>query len=112
LELEPGAYVIWATSENRYFVEAKVEADKCYIFEAKPEMGAFYARVSLEPIQQTTKDRLINIKKSMLRLVMLTPTDEWLKKNPSTWLELYLTVWSDIKYSNRKKNQSRYYRVT
>lgn len=53
-ELEPGKQLLWASSENKEFVECDLEAGKTYIILVDIDMGAWKARVGLTPI--TEKD--------------------------------------------------------
>lgn len=48
-ECEPGKHLFWAKSENVHFVEADLEADKIYVIDSEPQMGAFKAGVKLIP---------------------------------------------------------------
>lgn len=52
-ECEPGKQLLWASSENKEFVDADLKAGGTYIILVENDMGAFRARVSLMPI--TTK---------------------------------------------------------
>jgi hypothetical protein len=55
IECDPGKHLFWATSENRDFVEANLEANKVYILNLEGQMGAFIASVSLKPLKPTEK---------------------------------------------------------
>ncbi len=46
-ECEPGNHVFWAKSENIDFIDANLKADKTYIIDSKPQMGAIKAGVKL-----------------------------------------------------------------
>lgn len=48
-ECEPGEHLFWATSENRDYVVANLEANKTYVVQVNPQMGAFVAGVNLIP---------------------------------------------------------------
>lgn len=52
-ECEPGQHVFWATSENRDFVEANLEANSVYVLNVEGQMGAFIASVNLKPLKPT-----------------------------------------------------------
>ncbi len=54
-ECEPGDHLFWAASENRDFVEAKLEANKTYVIDLEAKMGAFIASVAVVP--QNPKDK-------------------------------------------------------
>lgn len=63
LELDPGEHLIWATSENRSFVKAKVEAGKTYAINALPVSGAFKVAVKLFPLEDMESAGLRRAKK-------------------------------------------------
>lgn len=48
-ECEPGEHLFWATSENRDYVIANLEANKTYVINVSPQIGAFVAGVNLIP---------------------------------------------------------------
>ena len=48
-ECEPGEHLFWATSENRDYVIATLEANKTYVINVSPQMGAFVAGVNVIP---------------------------------------------------------------
>jgi hypothetical protein len=48
-ECEPGEQLFWASSENRDYIIADLDANKTYVIEIEPEMGAFVAGVSVKP---------------------------------------------------------------
>ena len=48
-ECEPGKHLFWVKAENFDFVEAELEANKIYIIDAEPQMGAFKSAVKLVP---------------------------------------------------------------
>ena len=49
-ELDPGEQLLWASSENRVFIEADLEEGGTYIIMVDVIMGAWKARVGLRPI--------------------------------------------------------------
>ena len=49
-ECEPGSHLFWASSENKEFVEAYVDAGKIYFIEAIVKSGWGKARVELSPV--------------------------------------------------------------
>lgn len=53
-EVEAGEHLFWASSENKQFVKANLEAGKSYIVLVNIKMGAWKAQVGLEP--QNVKD--------------------------------------------------------
>lgn len=46
-ECEPGKHIFWSKSENFDFIEADLEANRVYIIDSRPQMGAFKAGVKL-----------------------------------------------------------------
>ena len=48
-ECEPGKHLFWSKSENIDFIEAELEANKIYIIDSEPQMGAIKAGVKLVP---------------------------------------------------------------
>jgi len=46
-ECEPGKHIFWSKSENFDFIDADLQADKIYIIDSRPQMGAFKAGVKL-----------------------------------------------------------------
>lgn len=68
-ECDPGEQLLWASSENKEFITANLEAGKTYIVMVDVLMGAWKARVGLRPISVKDEQdfvkakRLINKKK-------------------------------------------------
>jgi len=48
-EVEAGEHLFWASSENKQFVKANLEAGKTYIVLVNIKMGAWKAQLDLEP---------------------------------------------------------------
>ncbi len=48
-ECEPGKHLFWSRSENTNLIEAELEAEKIYIVDSEPQMGAIKAGVKLVP---------------------------------------------------------------
>ena len=46
-ECEPGKHIFWSKAENFDFIDADLQADKIYIIDSRPQMGAFKAGVKL-----------------------------------------------------------------
>lgn len=46
-ECDPGQHIFWAKSENMDFIDADLEANRTYIIDSRPQMGAFKAGVKL-----------------------------------------------------------------
>ncbi|MEI7509004.1 MAG: hypothetical protein WCJ62_06015 [Flavobacterium sp.] len=55
-ECEPGKHIFWAKSENMDFVEADLEANRVYIIDSRPQMGAFKAAVKLIIFNKTLEN--------------------------------------------------------
>lgn len=62
-ECEPGEHLFWATSENRDFVTAELEAGKIYFLEGVPRMGAIKAAVQLVPVDPKNVKKMTKIQK-------------------------------------------------
>jgi len=65
-ECEPGEQLLWASTENKEFVSAELEAGKTYIVVVKAVMGAMKARVKLQPITENDKEDFDDAKKLIL----------------------------------------------
>ena len=48
-ECDPGKHIFWSKAENMDFIDANLEADKIYIIDSSPQMGAIKAGVKLIP---------------------------------------------------------------
>lgn len=62
-ECEPGEHLFWATSENRDFITAELEAGKIYFLESVPRMGAMKAAVQLVPVDPKDAKKIGKIAK-------------------------------------------------
>lgn len=88
LKIEPGKHLIWATSINKSFVDADIEAGKTYVILSDPRMGALLARVKLVPKNEPTKSELEIIKNYIRKKEKVSEKDvrtdlgdgKWLKK--------------------------------
>lgn len=69
LQLDPGEHLIWAQSENKFFVNAKVEAGKTYVLQAVPQMGGLKARVILKPIVEGDDKKMIKQLEKIKKLI-------------------------------------------
>ena len=54
-ELPAGKSLLWASSENKSFLDCNLEAGKTYLALVNIKMGGFTARVHLEPIDENHK---------------------------------------------------------
>lgn len=63
-EYPAGKQLFWASSEDKEFLECDLQAGKIYVVLVNIEMGAWKARIGLEPVTSTTHkafDRIINL---------------------------------------------------
>ncbi len=70
-ECPPGKQLFWASSEDKEFLQCDLEAGKTYVVLVNIEMGAWKARLGLEPITAEHKvfkrvKKLINRKKPIV----------------------------------------------
>lgn len=70
-ECLPGEHLLWASSENKEFLNCDFKAGETYLVLVNIEMGAWKARVDLEPLTLENKDfervkKLINKKKPIV----------------------------------------------
>jgi len=103
-ELEPGTHLLWASSENKEFITAEVEAGKTYIVMVDVIMGAMKARVGLTPISQNDTEQFERAKELIVkRAPTVTPDakiekmNKKLEKFIAEKLELYETTWKSEK---------------
>jgi hypothetical protein len=54
-ECDPGEHLFWASSENKAFITANVEANRIYVVIVDVAMGIGIARVGLTPIDEKHK---------------------------------------------------------
>jgi hypothetical protein len=62
-ECEPGTHLFWASSENKEFITADLEAGKSYIIMVNVIMGAMKARVGLAPLDFSDNEVWERVKK-------------------------------------------------
>lgn len=48
-ECDPGQHLFWASSENRDYLEANLEANKVYVIDLEARIGAFVAAIAVIP---------------------------------------------------------------
>lgn len=70
-EVDPGTHLFWASSENKEFLTAELEADKIYIVMVDVIMGAMKARVGLTPV---TIDKVEDLHKVKMLVNEKAPT--------------------------------------
>ncbi len=104
-ECEPGEHIFWAASENRDFVHATLGANKTYVIDLEPRIGAFIAAVGLVPFDSSIKQhkksfwRVIKNHKEM-EIADITKSEEK-KDNIDEAMEKY----KELKEKNSKKIQ-------
>lgn len=62
-ECDPGTHLFWASTENKEFITADLEAGKSYIVMVNVIMGAMKARVGLAPLNFEDEDVWARVKK-------------------------------------------------
>jgi hypothetical protein len=99
-ECDPGKQLLWASSENKEFIEADLKAGGIYVVMVENDMGAFVARVSLEPITAINSEEFLKIKAMVMKKApVVTPQakiDELnirLKDFIAEKLNMYNTEW-------------------
>ena len=81
-ECDPGEHTFWVAAENRRFVEADLQADKVYVVEVRPTMGAMKVAVKLFPVEKENEKtvgkvaKLMNKKEPKLMLSSESEYDE------------------------------------
>lgn len=103
-EVDAGEHLFWASSENKEFITAEVEAGKTYIIIVDVIMGAWKARVGLTPLSISDTETFERAKKLVnKRPPVVTPESKIEKMNEKLAdfivdkLEMYKTTWKDEK---------------
>ena len=103
-ECEPGAQLFWASSENKEFITAEVEAGKTYIVMVDVIMGIMKAHVGLTPIGVDNSEELERAKALINKKAeTITPDDKIVKMNKKLAkfivekLEMYESTWKNEK---------------
>jgi hypothetical protein len=118
-ECEPGKHLFWSKSENVDFVEANLDADKIYIIDSEPQMGAFKAGVKLVPfvddiLQYKNEKRYLKAKERILKSI--TENKEYTIRTEDleeAKQDLEGVIKRNIeKYNNRKANDSGFTQLT
>lgn len=101
-EVDAGEHLFWASSENKEFVTAEVEAGKTYIIIVDVIMGAWKARVGLTPLIISDTETLERAKNLInKRPPVVTPENKIDKMNEKLAgfieekLEMYETTWKN-----------------
>ena len=101
-ECDPGTQLFWASSENKEFLTAELEAGKTYVVVVDVIMGAMKARVGLTPLDLSDTETWGRVKKLINgRPSTVTPEDKIEKMNKklekfiAEKLEMYETTWKN-----------------
>lgn len=101
-EVDAGEHLFWASSENKEFITAEVEAGKTYIIIVDVIMGAWKARVGLTPLSISDTETFERTKRLInKRPPVVTPESKIEKMNEKLAgfieekLEMYETTWKD-----------------
>lgn len=97
--LEPGRHLIWTKSENISPLEMSFEPGKTYYFMEHILMGAFTARVKLEPISE--EEGKASIEKHEFK--MLTPTEDGVRRGGAFAAKHYATAQKNWEKRKRKE---------
>ena len=103
-ECDSGEQLFWASSENKEFVTAELEAGKTYIIMVDVIMGAWKARVGLTPLDISDTEtwervkKLVNKKPSTdMPQAKIDKMNNKLEKFITEKLEMYESTWKNEK---------------
>ena len=103
-ECDPGEQLFWASSENKEFLTAELEAGKMYVAVVDVIMGAWKARVGLSPLDNGDAETLERVKKLVNKVApTVTPEkkvekmNQKLEKFIAEKLEMYESTWKSEK---------------
>lgn len=101
-ECDPGAHLFWASSENKEFITADLEAGKPYIIMVNVIMGAMKARVGLAPLDFNDNEVWERVKKLVNKEAPVVIPDEKIEKTNKKLskfieekLEMYESTWKN-----------------
>ena len=100
-ECDPGSHLFWASSENKEFITADLEAGKSYIIMVNVIMGAMKARVGLAPLDFSDNEvwervkKLVNDDPPIVDKKIDKVNDKLGKKFIPAQLERYENEWKD-----------------
>lgn len=101
-ECDPGSHLFWASSENKEFITAELEAGKSYIIMVNVIMGMMKAKVGLAPLDFNDEEVWERVKKLVNKdAPIVTPEAKIEKMNKKLSkfivekLELYETKWKN-----------------
>ena len=103
-ECDPGQHLFWASSENRDFVEANLEANKVYVIDLEARMGAFVAAVAVVPQNPKEKSHRKKFyrtvkRETSIKKIQSELTSDDKESNIKTALEKY----NELKNKNSSK---------
>ena len=103
-ECDPGTHLFWASSENKEFITADIEAGKSYIIKVNVIMGAMKARVGLVPLDFSDNEIWDKVTKLVnSNAPIITPEAKIVKMNKklskfiSEKIEMYESTWKEEK---------------
>ncbi|PLX14027.1 MAG: hypothetical protein C0597_10655 [Marinilabiliales bacterium] len=101
-ECDPGNQLFWASSENKEFITAELEAGNTYVVIVDVIMGAWKARVGLTPLDINDTENWERVKKLISKKApTVTPEKKIEKMNEklatfiSEKLEMYESTWKN-----------------
>ena len=103
-ECDPGTQLFWASSENKEFITAELEAGKTYIVMVDVIMGVMKAHVGLSPISadnaeelERAKDLINKKPPTIIPEAKIEKMNQKLSKFITEKLELYESTWKNEK---------------
>lgn len=94
-ECDPGNHLFWTSVENRDFIQGELKANATYIFEARPQAGAFTTRVKLIQVSTDNFRALKRVKR------VLSKKTKYQLKNHDSNLSFFIKD-GMIRYENIK----------
>lgn len=99
VSIEPGRHLIWTKSENISPMEMSFEKGRVYYFAEHILMGAFTARVKLEPISEEEGRALIE----KHEFKMLSPTEDGVRRGEAVAAKHYAKAQENWEKRKRKE---------
>lgn len=102
-ECEPGEHVFWVAAENRDYLVGNLEANKTYIIEVRPTMGAFKSAVRLHQVSPDDHKKLKKLFKTLLERpeAILLGQEEDMAFFIKTGMERYERIKKKVKVINQ-----------
>jgi len=105
-ECDPGAQLFWASSENKEFLTAELEAGKTYVVMVDVIMGVMKAHVGLTPVSVSNAEEFNKAKELVNKEApTITPDDKIEKMNNK--LEKFISKQLEA-YESKLKNEKNY----